>query len=220
MNEHDDEPVHGLPAELPAGERILWQGSPCPVRLARTAFHLRGVIFYFVLLAIYNAGSNLYEGAGVFAALVSVAWTAVPALMATGVVVLVGYAYAHGTVYTLTDRRLVIRSGIALTMAANIPYNMIDGVALKSYGDGSGDLVIKTRDDERASWLMLWPNVRPWHWRMPEPMLRVVPEAALVASLMTRELRRENRMEEQGHPVPEVSVSSDAQSPQLASALS
>ena len=60
--------------------------------------------------------------------------------------------------------------------------------------------MIQTRDDERASWIMLWPNTRPWHWRQPQAMLRVIPEANLVATLLTRELRREARMEDAPAP--------------------
>jgi hypothetical protein len=40
---HDDfafEPVPGLPAPLPKGERILWQGSPRWQSLARTAYYV------------------------------------------------------------------------------------------------------------------------------------------------------------------------------------
>ena len=36
--EHEFEPVHGLPEKLPAGEKILWQGSPDWKTLANEAF--------------------------------------------------------------------------------------------------------------------------------------------------------------------------------------
>ena len=43
---HDDyagEPIPGLPADLPEGERLLWQGSPAWMSLAVRAFHIRKV---------------------------------------------------------------------------------------------------------------------------------------------------------------------------------
>ena len=61
MNEHEIEPVRGLPGNLPPGERILWQGSPQPTALALGAFHVRSVAIYFgllVSLAIVLAVSN------------------------------------------------------------------------------------------------------------------------------------------------------------------
>lgn len=189
MREYDDEPVRGLPAPLPEGERILWQGSPCAVRLAKTAFHLRAVAIYFVLLMAWFGGSRVLAGdAG--AAAEAVLWTSVPAVLALGLIAFLGWAYARGTVYTVTNRRIVIRTGLALTAAIDIPLSLVSDAFLKSYGDGTGDLVIRTRPDERPSWVMLWPNVRPWHWRHPEAMLRVIPEASLVATLLVRELRR------------------------------
>ena len=53
MTEHDNEPIPGLPAMLPPGERILWQGAPDWRVLARTAFHTRLVAGYFALLALW-----------------------------------------------------------------------------------------------------------------------------------------------------------------------
>jgi hypothetical protein len=37
----DFEPVPGLPAELPAGETMIWQGRPQWRSLAVRAFHIR-----------------------------------------------------------------------------------------------------------------------------------------------------------------------------------
>ena len=39
MTEYETEPVRGLPAPLPAGETLLWQGGPAWWPLARSAFH-------------------------------------------------------------------------------------------------------------------------------------------------------------------------------------
>ncbi|MEJ2299801.1 MAG: PH domain-containing protein, partial [Woeseiaceae bacterium] len=51
--EHGREPVPGLPAYLPPGEEILWQGKPNWKRFAVRALHVRKLAFYFAaLLAI------------------------------------------------------------------------------------------------------------------------------------------------------------------------
>ncbi|MEE4298596.1 MAG: hypothetical protein V2J24_04045, partial [Pseudomonadales bacterium] len=118
------------------------------------------------------------------------------------------------------NHRLVIRTGLALTAAVDIPFSVIDGAALKSYRDGTGDIVIQTRPGHRASWIMLWPNTRPWRWRQPEAMLRVIPEASLVASLLTRELRREARMEEGVEAAPSGDDRVRSAAPHLTPALS
>ena len=54
-HEHEFEPQFGLPERLPAGERILWQGSPDFRALARNAFHLRKLALYFSVLLVARA---------------------------------------------------------------------------------------------------------------------------------------------------------------------
>ena len=54
---HDDfafEPQRGLPERLPAGEHILWQGSPQPWRIAVEALSIKWIAGYFVLLAVWR----------------------------------------------------------------------------------------------------------------------------------------------------------------------
>jgi len=42
-HEHEWEAAPGLPSTLPAGERIVWQGSPDWKQLAVHAFHVRKI---------------------------------------------------------------------------------------------------------------------------------------------------------------------------------
>ncbi len=46
---------HGLPGPLPKGERLLWQGRPALLSLARRAFHVDLVALYFGGLAAFQA---------------------------------------------------------------------------------------------------------------------------------------------------------------------
>ena len=46
FSEHDTEPVLGLPAPLPPGETLLWQGSPRWWSLALDAYRVRALAFY------------------------------------------------------------------------------------------------------------------------------------------------------------------------------
>ena len=51
-------PPEGLPGPLPPGERLLWQGRPALLSLARRAFHVDLVALYFGGLALYQAASE------------------------------------------------------------------------------------------------------------------------------------------------------------------
>lgn len=189
--EHGPEPVRGLPEPLPAGERILWQGGPAFGALARRVFHVRAVALYFGLLAVWRLVADLADGAGWVAAALDAAGLAVPAGLAIGVLLLLARLYARSTVFTITDRRVVLRFGVALPMAVNLPFCRIEGAALRLHRDGTGDLPLTLAGPGRLAWLHLWPFARPWRLGRPEPMLRGVPDAAAVAAILREALERD-----------------------------
>ncbi len=191
---HDDfdfEPIKGLPAELPEGERITWQGAPNVVGLAVRAFHVRKVALYFLVLMVWRFASEKSGGRETEAA-IGYAFGVLPlALAAIGVLWLIAWGYARTTVYTLTNRRIVIRSGIALPITLNLPFSKVDGASLKLHSDKFGDIALKVHEGERIAALVVWPHMRPWSWNSPQPMLRSVPDAAAVAQILMNALQDE-----------------------------
>ncbi|MCU0886217.1 MAG: PH domain-containing protein, partial [Beijerinckiaceae bacterium] len=131
---HDDyagEPIPGLPADLPEGERLLWQGSPAWMSLAIRAFHIRKVAIYFAALILWRGLSSKYDGASPGEAL-SYALAIMPvALCGIGIVALLAYAYARMTIYSITSRRVMMRSGVAMPITVNLPFKRIDGAGLR-----------------------------------------------------------------------------------------
>lgn len=188
--EHGAEPIPGLPEPLPPGERILWQGAPVFTALARRAFHLPLVAGYFLLLALWKLVTGLYDGAGWVAAGLDAFGLVVPAGLALGVLASLAWAYARSTIFTITDRRVVMRFGVALPMAINLPFRRIEGAAVALFRDGTADLPLVLAAPDRVAWLHLWPFVRPWRLRHPEPMLRAVPNGAEVARILRTALER------------------------------
>jgi Bacterial PH domain len=102
---------------------------------------------------------------------------------------LIAWGYARTTVYTLTDKRLVIRNGIALPVTMNLPFGRVDGVSLRLFSDNSGDIPLILNKADRVPMVLLWPHLKPWRFTRPEPMLRSVPDAVHVASLLTAALK-------------------------------
>lgn len=185
VHEHEFEPQYGLPERLPERERIVWQGSPSWTLLARRAFHADKVAVYFALLLAWRFGATLTDGAGLVAALRSTAWL-LP-LFASGLALLLLLAWltARSAVYTLTDRRVVMRIGIVLTVTYNLPLARIDRADLRPFGQGdAGDIALVLEPATRIAWLHLWPYVRPWRVSRPQPMLRSLPEAKQLAALL------------------------------------
>jgi Bacterial PH domain len=185
-HEHEFEPVPGLPEALPAGERILWQGAPDARALALRAFHLRKLAIYFALLLLWRGAIALGDGASAWQALRSVAVLTPLALLALGLVGLLAWLSARTTCYTLTNHRVVMRIGIVLTVAFNLPLKRLAAADLREAPLGCGDIALALSGRDRIAWLHLWPHARPWHLRQPQPMLRCVPEGARVARLIAQ----------------------------------
>lgn len=188
MNEHDSEPVPGLPEELPSGERILWQGAPTWRGLARRVFHVRKLAAYCAILMSWRLVADLSDGVMLADAAVSVLWLLPLLPAALGLPALLAWLYSRTTLYTITNRRVVIRYGVALPMSLNIPFKIIASAALRQHADGTGDIPVALSGPGRIAYLHLWPHARPWRLARTEPMLRCVPDAARVAEILGKAL--------------------------------
>jgi len=180
----DYAPVAGFPEPLPPGERILWQGGPTWRSLARRVFRINHLAVYFGILVAWSVITAFYDGRGAMAALTSAGWITAMATAGIGLLLLYAWLIARTSVYTITNRRVVIRSGVALPLSINLPFAQVQSARLKSYPDGTGDLPLALRADARIGYLYLWPHARPWRLGRPEPTLRGVPEAARVADIL------------------------------------
>lgn len=190
---HEFEPQHGLPERLPADERLLWQGGPRWTVLARRVFHVDWVAAYFAALLAWLFVSGWQQQGDGLAALRALRWFGPLALLALGLLLLLAWMTARTTVYTLTDRRMVMRIGIVLTVAYNLPLSRIDAADLGACDDdGVGDLMLTLEPRTRIAWLHLWPHVRPWRVRRSQPMLRALPDATAVAAQLTEAWARAN----------------------------
>lgn len=184
---HDDfeiEPVEGLPEEPPKGERILWQGRPDWWRLAVEALCLKWVAGYFVLLALWRFVSVvdlMPLGRAVGASVPFV----ILGLVTCGLLMLTAYVQARATMYTVTDARVAMRIGAALTLTLNLPYKQVANAMLDMRRGGTGTIALETMGDTRLGYLICWPHVRPWHIKRPQPALRCIPDAEKVAGLLS-----------------------------------
>lgn len=183
---HDDfavEPIRGLPELPPEGEKILWQGGPDWRRLAIEAFGLRWVAGYFVALMLWRAVAVGAEH-GAFTGIVRSLPLGLLGLIACALLLGMAYVQAKSTVYTVTNRRVAMRIGAALTVTLNLPYRWIGAMDLRAGNDGVGSIALSLMGSTRISYLVCWPHVRPWRVNPAEPMLRCIPEAEKVGRLL------------------------------------
>ena len=185
-HEHEFEAAHGLPEPLPKNERILWQGAPDFGDLAVRVFHLKKVAVYFVVLmgvrGSYLYSSNMPD----MTVIAGVLLVAALGLTAMASLTVLAWLTARTTAYTLTDKRVVMRIGIVLTLTFNLPFRQIESAGLLLTGKGFGDIPLALGDGDRIGYLNLWPHARPWRLAKPEPMLRCIRDAEAFAGLLQK----------------------------------
>jgi hypothetical protein len=188
-HEHEFEAQHGLPERLPKGERILWQGSPDAKVLARHVFHVQTLVVYFAAILALRGAFVLWDGGSVTSALKAVGLVAPLAAIAIGIAWAMAIMCARTTVYTITNKRVVMRIGIVLNLSFNLPLVRLQGAGLRETGLGTGDIPLSLGKEDHIAYLHLWPHARPWRTARPEPMLRCVPDAAHVSAVLAQAWR-------------------------------
>ena len=102
-------------------------------------------------------------------------------LAALLVLAILALLYAKTTIYTITNRRLVMRFGVALPMMVNIPWERVDAADLKTHGGDSGSIALTLSPAHKASYWLLWPHAKPWRFSPVQPMLRCIEHPMDVA---------------------------------------
>ena len=177
------EPIEGLPELLPKGEVILWQGRPNWLRLTIESLNLWWVIGYFGLLAAWRFLSVIDYmpfGTAISASIPFLFVAAFVGLLLCGV----GYIQAKATLYTITNRRVVMRIGAALTLTLNLPFTKIDNAAVAKKRGGFGNIAFETSGDTKFSFFVLWPHARSWYFGKPQPTLKCIPDIEKVSSIL------------------------------------
>ena len=179
VSDHDDyavEPIRGLPKMLPPGEQIVWQGAPEWWQMAKHVFHIRGVAVYLLALTAWRFSVHMQTGHAREAVVAAFSLLTI-ALLGLGMLALLAWLCSRTSVYTITNRRIVMRIGIALPTAINIPFKVIAAAGLRCNANGAGDISLALMGADRVAYSNLWPHVRPWRLSRPEPMLRGIANA-------------------------------------------
>ena len=171
------------------GEALVWRGRPSWRHIACDALHVRGVGAYFALLFVLDALQAWRKAIPLAQAVHDSVPLAVIAL--SSLAILCGFAVlvVRTTRYTITDKRVILHYGLALSATLAIPMTRIVTVAVAVDRDGTADIALQMKADSHLPYLKLWPHARPWSLRDPQPMLRGVPQGGAVAVLLTRALQ-------------------------------
>lgn len=184
-HEHEFEPQRGLPERLPAGEHVLWQGAPDWRVLARECFHVRKLVLYFGVLAIWRVVTVAQGGSSGREIAISAAMAIGLAATALGLVTLMAWMSARTCLYTITNRRVVMRIGIVLSVTFNLPLKKVESAGIHPLANGHGDIALALDAGTRIAYPHLWPHARPWRVARTQPSLRCIADAATVAKTLT-----------------------------------
>jgi hypothetical protein len=177
--------LQGVEMPLPEGERVLCQGAPARTELLVHAFHARKVAIYFGLLIGVAAVFAGESAAPMHTFLMATMWLCISAAVASSFLFVFATLAARTTLYAITERRVVMKIGIALPVVLNVPLAIIDSVNLKPRAKNRGDIALRLAGDSRVAYLVLWPHARAWHLRHPEPLMRGVANAAHVGKVLS-----------------------------------
>jgi hypothetical protein len=166
---------------------LLWWGKPERSAIANHVFHVRIISVYFVAMiavwALNQTGSvdqaTFWRMGGIL--------TGVSAF-AIGLLWLYAHMVASATVYAITDRRVVMKIGVAFDLTLNIPLTYVQEAALRTFRDGTGQIALALPKEQRLGYVVLWPHARAWRVTRPEPALRGLADPAAVGAVLQRAL--------------------------------
>ncbi|MEM8796580.1 MAG: photosynthetic complex putative assembly protein PuhB [Pseudomonadota bacterium] len=190
-HEHGFEEVPGIPGRLPKGERVLWQGKPDWVNFAIHVFHIRFIALYFAVIAAWRVWDGITAARPAAETIGSALYMIVLGTIAIALLSLYAWAISKTTVYSLTNRRVLMRMGVALPLTLNLPFSKVASASLKvRKGEKeNGNLAFAALPDERLSYLILWPHVRPFRIGRAEPALRCINNAHEVGAIVSEALK-------------------------------
>ncbi|MCP9223838.1 photosynthetic complex putative assembly protein PuhB [Erythrobacter sp. LQ02-29] len=182
MNRTDLERQAGLDRPLPPGEKILWQGHPSPRAMGAVVFRFRFVWAYLALLVLMTVW-GLRDSGWPMGQSIGLAMLAIPVgMVGLGILALIGLLMARTSTYTLTDRRIIMHIGIAYDRTISIPLSAIIDASIRPRGrKGVGDIAFVVKDVGGLHYINLWPHARAFRLTTPQPALRALPDAAMVA---------------------------------------
>jgi len=170
---------------IPNGESILWKGRPSLWGFSWNLFGLKWITLYLSMLSIVSVArffaSDFYTAfyvdflpfflSGIFAS-----------------IILIGLAatQTYSTVYIITENRVIIKTGAALSFLISMPFKKIKEVNLQKRGASIGTISFELFSKKRVPYISCWPSVRPWKFKKTQPAFSCVRSVEEVATILRK----------------------------------
>ena len=170
---------------IPNGESILWKGRPSLWGFSWNLFGLKWITLYLGILSIVSVArffaSDFYTAfyvdflpfflSGIFAS-----------------IILIGLAatQTYSTVYIITENRVIIKTGAALSFLISMPFKKIKEVNLQKRGASIGTISFELLSEKRVPYISCWPSVRPWKFKRTQPAFSCIGSVDEVATILRK----------------------------------
>ena len=170
---------------IPNGESILWKGRPSLWGFSWNLFGLKWITLYLSILSIVSVArffaSDFYTAfyvdflpfflSGIFAS-----------------IILIGLAatQTYSTVYIITENRVIIKTGAALSFLISMPFKKIKEVNLQKRGASIGTISFELLSERRVPYISCWPSVRPWKFKRTQPAFSCIGSVDEVATILRK----------------------------------
>ncbi len=166
---------------LRPGERLLWQGRPIPRRFILTPADVFLVPFSLLWggFAIFWEAGVILSGAPFFFLIWGIPFVLFGLYFIFGRF-LVAYRQALSTWYAVTDRRILIVSGLFRRGVTELDLRSIPAIDVRSGGDGVGTINFAPMP---LGWMMQ-ASWAPWLGASAVPAFRAIPDASRVHGII------------------------------------
>ena len=187
--------INRLPDEvgrsIPKGERVCWTGKPNWISFGFHAFGIKYILIYFIVSAFY-AISQIELVFSFKAFIGEYISFVVSGMIASLILFMLSYFSAQHTYYVITEKRLVIRTGIALVFLLNVPLKNVISIDKQSLFYGYGNLSFKPQSKKRIPYFSCWPSVRRGSFLNPVPTFRSIANIEQIGKIVG-DLAEKNR---------------------------
>ena len=184
MYKIDKTPPKDVLSVIPENEEVIWHGRPNLRRFSLSALGLRYLMLYLLIISITTFSSN-FGNLTLLLFLQMMFPYIISCCLAGIILVVIGISQVIPTVYVITSKRIIIKSGLALIFMLNVPFDKVANIDKKVFNDGCGDISFKLIGNKRIPFFAGWPSVRPWYFNDPEPTFRCIPDVDVVAFKLT-----------------------------------
>jgi hypothetical protein len=103
-------------------------------------------------------------------------------------IILIGLAatQTYSTVYIITENRVIIKTGAALSFLISMPFKKIKEVNLQKRGASIGTISFELLSEKRVPYISCWPSVRPWKFKRTQPAFSCIGSVDEVATILRK----------------------------------